>query len=368
MKKIGLIALLFITLFSLTACQEDTNTCIVPIETSFYETMFFEGSGYTPGYNYYLSGSLNELGEITSIRYDMVSIYGVSKRSNDYLMNNATLIIGGETGHQTIDLFIGGSTDNIPQVYNSIKGVIASDGSTTLKSLGILGAYPGAVVSYQEEIYGLLEEAFQITIDDTTTIADLLTPVGLFDTTNNVVKNGRKVVELTGVHGGKNYDHQLQALETYVVDNHLTLAQLYTLVSTNNQGFDNVDAVAGATILFDQKIVKITMEAAGITVNNDPVVIGNTVTNNETTITVRATGLHEMTVQIVFDNTKTITSVNVLTHTETEGYGKEVIEGTFIQTIIDNQTELSKVDAIAEATLTSNALIEAVKLAIETIS
>lgn len=368
MKKIGLIALSFITLFSLTACQEEVNTCITPVETSFYETMFFEGSGYTPGYNYYLSGNLNEQGEITSIRYDMVSIYGVSKRSSDYLMNNATFTIGGEAGHQTIDLFIGGSTENIAQVYNSIKGVIALDGSTTFKSLGILGAYPGAVVSYQEEIYGLLEDALQITITDETTVAEVLTPLGLFDTTNNVVKNGRKVLELTGVHGGKNYNHQLQALETYAVDNHLTLAELYTLVSTNNQGYDNVDAVAGATIMFDQKIVKITMEAAGIVENNDAVVIGNTVANNETTITVKAYGLHEMTVQVVFNENKTITSVTVLTHTETEGYGKEVIEGTYIQTIIDNQADLTKVDAVAEATLTSNALIEAVKLAIETIS
>lgn len=374
---------MFTLLTFLTACQEcpeveeldcpeceeclECEPCEETPQLYFYEEMYFEGSGYTPAYNYYLSGALNENGEIRQIRFNMVSQSGTSKRSSDYLMNNATLLIGGSLGHQTMDLFIGGSTENIPQVYNTIQGEIASDGSTLLMNLGIMGAYPGAVVNHQDEIYGLLENALDMTIDETTTLAEFLSKVGLYDEEDSLVKNGMTTIELTGAYGGRSFNHQLQAIEEYIVENSLTLEEVYTLLSTNNQGYDERDAIAGATIMFDGKMQAIVAQAAGIELpERQAMVIGQVEEASETIITVKAYGLHEMIVQVRLDDSRNVLEVSVLNHTETEGYGKELIEGEYLDQFID--TDLADVDEVAGATLTSEGIIEAVQLAIDTLT
>ena len=283
-------------------------------------------------------------------------------------MNIARFEIGGTSGNQTINVFIGGSTESIAQVYNTITGTLTADGSETFKSLGVNGAYPGAVVANVEEIYGLLEDELSITIDDTTTVADVLTAIGLYDTENNLVSNGRQLIELTGYKGGRSYNHQLDALEQHIIDNSLTLAEVYTLVSQNNQGYDNRDAVAGATIMFDSKIIAIVAKAADIDVNAGyPEVVGNYVDGTNTIITVKVKGLNELIAQVTIDVNGDVTEITVLDHTETDGYGADVIsDGTLFASMINGQDNLEGVDGIAGSTLTSNALLLAVETAIET--
>jgi hypothetical protein len=353
----------------LTECPtcEVCETCEETPQLAFYEQMYFEGSGYTPAYDYFLSGTLNEDGEIEYIRYNMVASNGVSKRSSQYLMNNATVLIGGSAGNQTIEIFIGGSTENIAQVFNYIRGTIAQDGSTLLFDLGISGAYPGAPVNHQDEIYALLGNALDVTIDETTMIKDLLEPIGFYSSSTDLVKNGMTSIELTGAYGGGSFHNQLKALEAYIVDNALTLEEVYELVSSNNQGYDNRDVVAGATILFDPKIVEITAKAAGITIDEqEPMIIGHDEDETSITITVKTFGYNEMIVQVTFDLDHVITAVDVLSHTETQGYGLEVIEGDFLDQFLGHASE--DVDVVSGVTLTSQGIIDAIKLAEEAIA
>ncbi|MBU1020767.1 MAG: FMN-binding protein [Firmicutes bacterium] len=336
---------------------EECEECEVVTQQAFYVEMEFAASGYTPAYTYYLSGTLNELGKITDMHFDMVSSVGTSKRSTDYLMNNATILIGGDSGNQTIDLFIGGSSEHIAQIYNSIKGNLTADGSETFMSIPLLGAYPGAVVNYSEEIYSVFADALGITIDTNTTVAEVLTAAGLFDTTNNLVKNGRKVIELEGYYGGGNYDSQLTALENYAISNQLTLVEFYNLLSGTNQGYDNRDAVAGATVLFDAKMISIAALAAGISIDpNATTIIGTTVENSNTTITVKAKGMADIVASVVINDSGIIIEMTVISHTETDTIGKLVIDGDYIQSIIDGQSNVADIDVVAGASLTSNAL------------
>lgn len=378
MKKFLSALFAVVLVLTLSACQEceeceecekceEVEECEECEECSpqfaFYETMSFEQEGYTPAYDYFLSGTLNEQGEITAIRLNMVSVYGTSKRSNDYDMNVAKFQVGGTSGNQTLNLFIGGSTENIAQVYNTIAGDI----TTTTKFIDVpfVKAYPQQVIAHTDEIYGLLETALDMTIDENTLVIDVLSKVGLYNATDSVIKNGNKYVELEGAWGGKNYNHQLEALETYIVTNKLTLEEAYELVSTNNQGFDNRDAVAGATVMFDAKIVKIFAKAAGVEINNDPVVIGTQVSGTDTIITVRLKGMYEMVVSVTIDDSGEITTITVISHNETENLGKKVIEdGVLVGDIIAGQANLEAVDGISGSTLTSNALIEAAKTAV----
>lgn len=378
MKKLIMVLFAFMTVLTLSACQEceecavaeectaceeceDCTVCVENPQLSFYEEMEFPGAGYTPGYTYYLSGTLNEDGEVTDIRFDMVSVYGTSKRSSDYNMNVAKIQVGGSDANRSLEVFIGGSSDNIAQVYNTISGDF-TDGSETLQSLGFEVYYPGQVIPFSEEIYGLMADALNITIDETTTISAFLDAAGLV--TDSVISNGRKVVELEGYAGGGNYDHQLTALENHIIAGALTLEDVYELLSVNNQGFDERDAVAGATIMFDQKIIAISALTAGIEISKDPVILGTTMDGTDSVIGVRVYGMHEMTVSVTIDSSGEVTSLVVVSHTETEGLGKAVIEGDFIASIISGQSDLTGVDAVAGSTITSDALIEAAQAAL----
>lgn len=384
MKKIMLfIAFLGLT-FTLAACApceecvectqceecetcEECEVCEDCVQTSFYVEKDYEASGYTPAYTYYLSGTLNELGEITSIRYDMVSDNGTSKRSTDYKMNNASFVVGGTSGNQTLDIFIGGSSASIPQIFNKISATTTTDGTELFKTnFPILGAYPGAPVAHADEIYDVLATGLNITIDDTTTLAEVLTAAGLYDVDNSLVKNGNVKVALTGAYGGGSYNSQLTAIEEYAVANKLTLEELYEVVSMNNQGYDNRDTIAGATVMFDAKLVEISAMAAGITVDpNATVIVGNVMSGTDTVITVKAKGMYPMVAEVTIDNTGSITAISVLSHNETEGLGKDVIDaGTFVQSIIDGQSNIDGVDGVAGSTLTSNGLKDIAKAAL----
>lgn len=383
MRKIKLLLLTLALVFTLAACTEceeceeckecptcetceECEECPTCLQESFYVELEFEASGYTPAYMYYLSGTLNENGEVTDIRFDMVSSSGTSKRSTDYLMNNATFTIGGTSGNQTLDIFIGGSSTNIAQIYNKISASTTADGSELFKAnFPVLSSY--GPVQHVEEIYATLANGLGITIDDTTTLADVLTAAGLYDTDNSLVKNGSAYVELTGAYGGKSYDAQLTALEEYIVANTLTLEEAYNLVASTNQGYDNRDTVAGATIMFDSKIVKIVAEAAGITIDpNATSIVGTTMDGTNTIITVKAKGMYDIVASVTIDDAGNITTITVVSHTETDTLGGKVItDGDLVAAIIAGQADIDAVDGVAGSTLTSNALKNIAKAALE---
>jgi uncharacterized protein with FMN-binding domain len=385
MKKFLLPIFCVLLVAVLSACQQketeittetpvvDTCPSCVPCETcevnpqySFFETMDFAPAGFTPGYRYFLAGTLNASGVITQIHFDMVSTASISKRSRDYQMNVSYITVGGTLGNQTLEIFLGGSTANIPQAMNTIRGAILADGSNLIKSLPLL-TFTGAPVNPTTvpvaELYQLLSTGIPgLEIDDETTVYDVLSKVGLWNAATSSVRNGRTVIGLTGRWGGGTFHQQLVALENYIVQNNFTLVELYHFLSTTNQIDDTTrDTVAGATMMFEPKILAIVAQAAGIDLwDGTPTVIESVSVNGNYEVTVRVKGYHEMRVKVVFNSLKTITSIVVLSHTETPSIGGPVLTGTFINEIINNQNNLTELTLVAGATMTSQGLIDAV--------
>lgn len=385
MKKFLLPIFIVVLVAVLSACQQkeaivetespSVETCpaCVPCGTcedlkqlSFFETMDFAPSGYTPGYRYFLAGKLNENGIITQIHFDMVSTANISKRSRDYQMNVSYLMVGGTLDHQTLEIFIGGSTENIPQAMYIIRGQIKSDGSDLIQSLPLLSFF-GAPVNPQtvpvSEIYQLLSTGINgLDINESTTVYDVLSKVGLWNQTGSSVRNGRSVIGLKGRWGGGTFHEQLIALENYIIANDFTLVDLYDFLTNTNQANDQLrDTVAGATMMFEPKILAIVAQAAGIDLwDGTPTVIESIESNGQYEVTVRVKGYHEMRVKVIFDSSKTITSIVVLSHTETPSIGGVVIDGDFINDMIINQNNLSELDLTAGATMTAQGLIDAV--------
>lgn len=390
MKKLTSIVFCIFALSFMLACneestettqtQEATTTEQVELTTtenleenespsSFFEVMDFQPSGYTPGYRYFLAGSLDSDGSITQIHFDMVSTSDISKRSENYRMNVSYIMIGGSEDYQTIDIYLGGSTENIAQAMYTIKGQIKADGSDLLMSLPLLSFF-GAPVDHKTvpvaEIYQLLSSGIEgFDIDDQTTLADFLKEINLYDTDNALVKNGRQVLGLKGKWGGGTFHEQLLALESYIVEEGLTLVELYDFFTQNNQVDDlERDAVAGVTMMFESKMVKIVAAAAGIDLwDGETVVTDAKMVSGNHVLTVRTMGYNEMTVQVELTPEKSLVSISVLEHTETSGFGLEVIEGDFISQIISSN-DLSQIDTVSGVTQTSNALIESVEVAL----
>ena len=74
----------------------------------------------------------------------------------------------------------------------------------------------------------------------------------------------------------------------------------------------------------------------------------------------------EVETYVTIDGEGKITAITVRDSQETEDVGgKLTAEGSdFLQALIDNQDDLTKVDTVSGATLTSNALIKAVDYAL----
>jgi hypothetical protein len=385
MKKLLLPIFCVILVAVLSACQQNVTetetvtpvvdtcetcvpcpTCETTPQLSFFETMDFAPAGFTPGYRYFLAGTLNESGVITQIHFDMVSTASISKRSRDYQMNVSYIMVGGTAGNQTLEIFIGGSTANIPQTMNNIRGSIQSNGSDLIKSLPLLsftGAPVNPATTPVAEIYQLLSTGIVgLEINDETTVYDVLSKVGLWNQATSSVRNGRTVIGLTGRWGGGTFHQQLVALEKYIVENSFTLVELYHFLATTNQINDTTrDTVAGATMMFEPKILAIVAQAAGIDLwDGTPTVVESVVLNGNHEVTVRVKGYNEMRVKVIFNSEKTVTSIVVLSHTETPSIGGPVISGTFINQIISNQNNLLELTLVAGATMTAQGLIDAV--------
>jgi uncharacterized protein with FMN-binding domain len=118
-------------------------------------------------------------------------------------------------------------------------------------------------------------------------------------------------------------------------------------------------------MMFEPKMIKIVAKAAGIDLwNGEPTVVDAKVENSNHIITVRIMGYHEMLIEVELSAEKELINLAVLEHTETAGFGKDVIEGDYISQLI-SADNLDQVQIIAGSTKTSNALIDAIKTAIQ---
>ncbi|MFO7969392.1 MAG: FMN-binding protein [Candidatus Izemoplasmatales bacterium] len=75
-----------------------------------------------------------------------------------------------------------------------------------------------------------------------------------------------------------------------------------------------------------------------------------------------------MEVEVTINNSE-IVNIEVINHSESDGYGKDLIEdGNFIQLLIDEDDDLDSIDIIdasAGSTLTGEALLDIAKTALE---
>lgn len=217
-----------------------------------------------------------------------------------------------------------------------------------------------AVIAYQ---YLASEAGMTLTAE--TPVKDLLAIHGFYQDGAFVEGTGR--VSFAGYHGGRSYGEQIDAIAAYILEQGMTLEEVYEMFKTVNQASQPIeerDTVSGATITFVgdfQRMVYMAMYGELF-----EGVVNHTTTDGVTKVEVATQGFGgEIETHVSFDADGKIVDVKVRDAQETEGIGAALYaeDAAFLQAMIEGNT--ADVDNVSGATITSEALKKAVKMAQE---
>ncbi|MED9821227.1 MAG: FMN-binding protein [Christensenellales bacterium] len=217
-----------------------------------------------------------------------------------------------------------------------------------------------AVIAYQ---YLASEAGMTLTAE--TPVKDLLAIHGFYQDGAFVEGTGR--VSFAGYHGGRSYGEQIDAIAAYILEQGMTLEEVYEMFKTVNQASQPIeerDTISGATITFVgdfQRMVYMAMYGELF-----EGVVNHTTTDGVTKVEVATQGFGgEIETQVSFDADGKMVDIKVRDAQETEGIGAALYaeDAAFLQAMIEGNT--ADVDNVSGATVTSEALKKAVKMAQE---
>ena len=249
-------------------------------------------------------------------------------------------------------------------VYASVENL---NEDTTFGDLTI-ASYTGEVLDMEKSltVYQYLASEAGITLTAETPVQDRLAIYGLYE--NGSFVEGKNRVSFAGYHGGRSYGEQIDAIVEHILTHNMTLEDVYTMFQTVNQQSEPIlerDTVAGATIAFVgdfQRMVYLAIHGELF-----EGVVNTTAVEGGTRYEVVTQGYAgEVETYVVINAEGKITSISVRDAQETPEVGGKLTEenSEFIQALIAGQDDLSKVDTVSGATLTSTALLKAVNFAL----
>lgn len=386
MKKLLTLLAVCAMALSLGACSSNTatddsndqndSTPVVEEFAAEYEMKGTTSAGKPKNDTFVFEGKTTD-GIITELNFDIIRNKGLegeySKKSlMGYSMNVSDASYAASENGYTLTLSINSYTDELSQymVQATLENPTAE---STFKDLMVVGAVRGSysyeVLDMQTSLdcFAFLAKEAGVELTEDTLVADLVAPHGIF--ADGAYVEGSNRVSFAGLNGGRSYGEQIDAIVDYILANNMTLEDVYTMFKTVNQQSEPIlerDTISGATIAFVgdfQRMVYLAIHGElfeGVT--------NHTVTDGNTKVEVVTQGFGgEIETHVTFDAEGKIVSVVVRDATETDTVGALVYaEGSdFLSALVDGQDDLSSVDVVAGATVTSEALIEAVQLAVD---
>ena len=380
MKKI--FALLLVVLMSLTlsACGNDekpATDAVVEDFTSHYEVTSTSYSGEEKVDSFIFEGKTTD-GIITELNIDIISNVGTDKEISrkdimGYLMNVSDARVAKEGEAVTVQLNAYGSNELAPQfmVYGTLENATAE---STFGDLTFVGPDGKPVeMDYAVAAFASLAKEHEIALSAETTVAELLKA---YDTElvneEGAFVEGSSRVSFAGLNGGRSYGEQLDAIAEYILANNMTLEDVLAMFENENQmstPIEDRDLISGATISFIpdfQNMVKAAINGGELPVEEETETEGETPAIDVASLEDGeyegvGTGMGgDVKVKVTVADGK-ITNVEVLEHAETEGVCEPAIEQIPVAIVEANSTD---VDVVTNATVTSNAIIEAVNNAL----
>ena len=230
-------------------------------------------------------------------------------------------------------------------------------------------SYTGEVLDMEKAlvVYQYLASEADITLTAETPVTELLAICGLYK--DGAFQAGSNRVSFAGFHGGRSYGEQIDAIVDHILTHDMTLEDVYEMFRTVNQQSQPIqerDAVSGATIAFVGDFQRMTYLAIHGELFEG--VASTTPVEEGTRYEVVTQGYGgEMETYVTIDGEGRITAISVRDHQETAELGGKLVEADsdFIQALIAGQDNVEGVDAVAGATVTSEAMKKAVRLAQE---
>lgn len=379
MKKVCSLLLVLALLLSVSACAEGAKVETFSAE---YEMVGTTSAGLPKNDTFIFEGETTD-GIITKLNFDIIRNKGkedeYSKKDiMGYMMNVSDATVeAAENGFKLTTFTVYGydpafsDGDAYYAQYMVSASCDALTEDTLFQDLTFLDmARPDNAVTLDKAliVYGYLAKEAGIELAGETPVKDLLALHGLY--ADGAFVAGTNRVSFAGYNGGRSYGEQIDAIAAYILENQMTLEDVYEMFRTVNQAstpIEDRDVISGATITFTgdfQRMVYLAIHGelfqgvVNTTENEDGTVVKEVVTQGfggeiETHVTLDAEGK--------------ITAMSVRDAQETDGIGAVLTadDSDFLNALIAGQDDLDAVDAVTGATVTSNALKQAVQFALE---
>lgn len=379
MKKVCSLLLVLALLLSVSACAEGAKVETFSAE---YEMVGTTSAGLPKNDTFIFEGETTD-GIITKLNFDIVRNKGAEdeyskKDIMGYMMNVSDATVeAAENGFKLTTFTVYGydpafsDGDAYYAQYMVSASCDALTEDTLFQDLTFLDmARPDNAVTLDKAliVYGYLAKEAGIELAGETPVKDLLALHGLY--ADGAFVAGTNRVSFAGYNGGRSYGEQIDAIADYILENQMTLEDVYEMFRTVNQAstpIEDRDVISGATITFTgdfQRMVYLAIHGelfqgvVNTTENEDGTVVKEVVTQGfggeiETHVTLDAEGK--------------ITAMSVRDAQETDGIGAVLTadDSDFLNALIAGQDDLDAVDAVTGATVTSNALKQAVQFALE---
>lgn len=378
MKKILTLLAASLLVLGLVGCTKndtpDTPTVEGTVEDFAveYEMTGTTSSGAPKNDTFIFEGKTTD-GIITELNFDIIRNKGLEgeyskKDIMGYQMNvSDAAVVATEDGFELTNLSMNGYTNDLGQfMFKAVCPELTTE--STFKDLAITN-FDGSVLEGEAAValYQAIADEGEIELTEDTLLVDLLAIYGLY--ADEAIVEGTNRISYAGFNGGRSYGEQIDAIVAHILANNMTLEDVYTMFQTVNQQstpIEERDVVSGATIAFVgdfQRMVYIAIHGElfqGVT--------NHTTTDGVTVVEVVTQGYAgEIETHVTFDADKNITAIAVRDANETENVGAVLTaEGSeFLAALVEGQADLTAVDAVSGATVTSDALVKAVTIAIE---
>ncbi|MEG0076255.1 FMN-binding protein [Anaerorhabdus sp.] len=393
-KNLTKISLALALVFGLTACgtkpaqetpNEEGKTTgeVVPFSAE-YEMVGTTSSGKPKNDTFVFEGETTD-GIITKLNFDIIRNKGTEgeyskKDLMGYLMNisdatiekvddNFKLTTLTAYGYDTAyaegagaQFMVSASIDKLTDETTFKELTFKNDATSTPEQI-VEVPMDKALLTFQ---YVATEAGIE-TLTEDTLVKDLISKHGL--NADGSFVEGTKRISFAGYNGGRSYGEQIDAIVAYILDNKMTLEEVYEMFKTENQQTTDIkdrDAITGATITFVGDFARTVYMAINGEIFEG--VVTHTTADDKTVVEVVTQGYGgEIETHITFDKDAKITDIKVRDANETAEIGAVLTaEGSdFINSVIAGQDDVTKVDAATGATVTSNALTKAVQFAQE---
>lgn len=353
---------------------EESQGPVVENFSAEYEMTGTTSAGKPKNDTFILEGTTED-GIIKTLTFDIIRNKGLDgeyskKDIMGYMMNVSDAeVVKTETGWSLPALNVYGFETEYDFGQYMVYGVLEELTEDSTFADMTITSYTGEELDMDKAItvYRYFAKEGGIELSAETPVKDLLAIQGLYK--DGGFQEGKNRVSFAGYHGGRSYGEQIDAIVEHILTHNMTLEDVYTMFQTVNQQSEPIeerDTVSGATIAFVgdfQRMVYLAIHGElfeGVVTSSQQE--GGT---RYEVVTQGYGGEVETYVTIVEDGK--ISAISIRDSQETPEVGGKLTEenSEFIQALIAGQEDVSKVDVVSGATLTSNALIKAVQFAQE---